>query len=353
MTVSQPRRSIEWVFSLRTYARFFRRYLDFNRGRPRPVEITWFISSKCSIRCGGCFFFAGDGRPSFASDHALPLGDKLRIVSQLSEIDLPFLAVTGGEPFLEPDLMPIIRAARDAGIATGITTNGLDSSADEILRYDGLCHVVWISIDGFEREHDEVRGPGCHARSLRTLRGIAGRMRRTMVGVSTVLNVHNAASMPEFLAFLREIGVAKVGIKVNVIPELRPDYAGNPGALERLLEVKRRHPSLLTVTEEFLASIPRLCRSENAKAGCRLDIWTHPSILSDGRFSACAAYPVIVGDLTKEHICDVLSRRGPEMFRAAGACPGCVRGDLPLYDLFLGKPPWRIRPRDLAKLLHT
>ncbi|MBI5527343.1 MAG: radical SAM protein [Deltaproteobacteria bacterium] len=341
------------MFAPGTYARFFRRWLEFGRGNPLPIEVSWFIAAKCSIRCGGCLFFAGDGRPSFAAERVLSLEEKLKVVSQLAEINLPFLAVTGGEPFLEPDLMPIIQAACDAGIAAGITTNGLDATPDQILRYDGLCHVVWISIDGFEREHDLIRGPGRYAQSLRTLRGIASRMRKTVVGVSTVINVHNAASIPEFLGFLREMGVAKVGIKVNVIPELRPDYVRHAAALDRLLAFKRRHPSLLAVTEEFIASIPRLCRPENAKVGCRLDLWTHPSILPDGRFSACAAYPVVVGDLTVEHIGDLLRRRDPGTFSAAAACPGCVRGDLPLYDLFLGKPLHRISPRDVLKLLRT
>ena len=95
------------------------------------------------------------------------------------------------------------------------------------------------------------------------------------------------------------------------------------------------------------------CLPENAKKGCRLELWTHPSILPDGRLSACAAYPVPVGDLMKEHIRDILKRRDPAVFAAAAGCPGCVRGDLPLYDLFLGKPWHQISPRDVLKLLNA
>lgn len=341
------------MFPARTYARFFRRYLESTRGVQRPIEVSWFISTDCPIRCGGCLFFAGEGRPSFATDRVLSLEEKLAVVGQLADIRLPFLAITGGEPFLDRDLMPLVRAARGAGIACGITTNGLAAGPAEILAFDGLLHVVWISLDGFAPAHDVIRGPGTYERSLKTLSALLKVSRRMHVGVSTVLNRHNIAGIPRFLEFLHTLGVERVGLKVNVIPELRPDFGEHAGALDEIVALKRRHPRLLALTPEFIAAIPMYCTPAHAKDGCRLDAWAHPAILPDGRLSACAAYPVIVGDLTKEHITAIMARNDPAAFAAAGACPGCVRGDLPLYDLFLGRPWYRISPADALKILHT
>ena len=343
----------DWMFPARTYARFFRRYVESTRGVRRPIEVSWFISTDCPIRCGGCLFFGGDGRPSFAADRVLTLDEKLAIVAQLRDIRLPFLAITGGEPFLDRDLMPLVRAARDAGIACGITTNGLAAGPAEILAFDGLLHVVWISLDGFAPAHEAIRGPGTYERSLATLKALAGVSRRTRVGVSTVLNRHNIAGIPRFLEFLLTIGVERVGLKVNVVPELRPDFAEHGAVLEEIVALKKAHPRFIALTPEFIRAIPLLSAPAHAKDGCRLDLWAHPAILPDGRLSACAAYPVIAGDLTREHIASIMDRGGPDAFAAAGACPGCVRGDLPLYDLFLGRPWYRISPADALKILHT
>ena len=68
------------------------------------------------------------------------------------------LVITGGEPFIHPDLFLAIREAKSRGMNVNVTTTGHSS----IKRWDELCQSgvdsVSFSIDGLEGSHDAIRG---------------------------------------------------------------------------------------------------------------------------------------------------------------------------------------------------
>jgi radical SAM protein with 4Fe4S-binding SPASM domain len=82
------------------------------------------------------------------------------------------LHFTGGEPFLRPDLLSLVRRVKQKGMYCNITTNGTlihETDAYEVVR-SGLDSLN-VSIDGPAEIHDVIRGKqGAFARSVAAIR---------------------------------------------------------------------------------------------------------------------------------------------------------------------------------------
>ena len=105
--------------------------------------LVWLeITRKCNMRCPHCYISAGDERVL-----ELPTSKLKEILTQMSEMGVWAVAITGGEPTLHPDFVEIVNHAHKCGLLIGIATNGLLLS-DDILRQiptEGV--IISISID--------------------------------------------------------------------------------------------------------------------------------------------------------------------------------------------------------------
>lgn len=172
-------------------------------GRKALVQIT----ERCNLHCGHCFVSSGDW-----GDH-MPLEFIVdRVIPRLKAAGVQRLTLTGGEPFVHPDIMAICRAVRSAGLPLGICTNATSTSDDQIAELVGLGEVhVNVSFDGFRPEsHGKFRGDrSSFATTVETTRKFAE------AGLlQGLLSTPNALSEPEefanLCAFASEIGAQYV-----------------------------------------------------------------------------------------------------------------------------------------------
>jgi radical SAM protein with 4Fe4S-binding SPASM domain len=72
----------------------------------------------------------------------------------------------GGEPFLYPDLFPLVDYMMEAGLVVSVNTNGtyLAQYAKEIV--ERKWHGLFVSLDGFEQTNDRIRGEGSYRRVI-------------------------------------------------------------------------------------------------------------------------------------------------------------------------------------------
>ena len=70
----------------------------------------------------------------------------------------PFVYIWGGEPFMYPDLMPLMRYMKEKNIIFSVVTNGtwLKENAEEIV--DAGWDALMLSLDGPKHIHDSIRG---------------------------------------------------------------------------------------------------------------------------------------------------------------------------------------------------
>jgi len=120
-------------------------------GRKALIQVT----ERCNLHCAHCFVSSGEW-----GEH-LPLAAIVDVVlPRLLRARVERVTLTGGEPFVHPQIMAICAAVTQAGLPVGICTNATQTSDAQIAELAGLGNVhVNVSFDGFRPgSHGKFRG---------------------------------------------------------------------------------------------------------------------------------------------------------------------------------------------------
>ena len=169
----------------------------------KPRLIFWEVTKGCNLRCIHCRATATE----LSSPNDLPTTKALNIIKQVSQLSLPILVLSGGEPLFRKDIFDLAAYGRDCGLRVALATNGTlvtKEVAHKIV--DSGVRRVAISLDGADAAtHDAFRGiPGAFDQAVRGLRNLKD------LGMSVQINMtiarHNAHQLPEVLALARHLG---------------------------------------------------------------------------------------------------------------------------------------------------
>ena len=144
-------------------------------GLSAPLTVTWEVTNRCNLRCAHCLSNSG---PEADVRGELSLAEAKAVVDQLAAARVFQIHFGGGEPFVMPGFMDLLRYAQSCGLCClCISTNG--SLLDEA-RIRGLEELggvyLQISLDGAtEAACDAVRGPGAWRKAVGALERLAGR----------------------------------------------------------------------------------------------------------------------------------------------------------------------------------
>lgn len=146
----------------------FRRLTSPTNGyAPLPQVVTFYLTERCNLNCSMCFLKNIDSNPGF-----IPLSIAKRIVSELMWAH-PRFSMSGGEPFLYPEIEQLIIWIKSHHLSLSIVTNGtLLSQFAELIVRSGVDRLK-ISIDGPPDVHNALRRvPGTFARIEKGIRAI-------------------------------------------------------------------------------------------------------------------------------------------------------------------------------------
>lgn len=120
-------------------------------GRKALIQIT----ERCNLHCAHCFVSSGD-----YGDHMELSSIVEKVLPRLLRARVERITLTGGEPFVHPQILEICQAVVDAGLPIGICTNATSTTDDQIAHLEQLGDVhVNVSFDGFRAEsHGRFRG---------------------------------------------------------------------------------------------------------------------------------------------------------------------------------------------------
>jgi MoaA/NifB/PqqE/SkfB family radical SAM enzyme len=186
----------------------------------RALDTLWFqvAGTLCNIECTHCFVSSS---PTNRSHEMLSLAEVELRLAEAGEIGVKEYYFTGGEPFLNREMIPILAATLRQGPAT-VLTNGM------LLRKE-VCHQlrelsnaseysldIRVSLDGYDAaSHDAIRGAGVWDRVMIGLRNLAE------VGINPVITVTETADgvrsdegRARFLDLVRSFGFTKPRLKV-------------------------------------------------------------------------------------------------------------------------------------------
>jgi len=195
------------------------------RGRiapPTPLTLTFSVTAACQSRCLTCHI----GRVYLADPqlarHNLSLAEIEQVFASLGRVY--FLNISGGEPFMRPDLAEIIRLAcihlrpRLIHIPTNAyAPRFIDKTTRKILQIMDAQLPATVplslkpSIDGIGAMHDHVRGlPGNFAKldqTIELLLAIRRENPRLHVDLGTVISNHNLHHLDQIEDWVHARGI--------------------------------------------------------------------------------------------------------------------------------------------------
>lgn len=186
----------------------------------RSMDTLWFqvAGTICNIACTHCFISCS---PSNDSHEMLSLAAVERRLAEGRKLGVREYYFTGGEPFMNRDILVILEATLQQGPAT-VLTNGMLLRPDlcrrlgELARSSEYSLDLRVSLDGFDRQsHDAIRGAGVWDRVMEGLRNLAA---AGINPVITVTEVADGAATREgrerLLDLIRTFGFSKPRLKV-------------------------------------------------------------------------------------------------------------------------------------------
>lgn len=156
-------------------ARYVRQGLESRVLHKRPIFLTVFVTARCGLNCGHCFY--REELQATRPQDEFTLEEYDRFTRKLPSF--PKLILTGGEPFLRADLPQITRMFYENGGARQITIPTAGAHTDRIVDLvesvlvDDLILEIQLSIDGVGEQHDAIRGKGAYDKLMRTYRALA------------------------------------------------------------------------------------------------------------------------------------------------------------------------------------
>ena len=204
---------------------------------PMPTFVQLRVTNLCNLRCKMCgqwgdtgIFRAQSGEhPTdgalerarilelIGARRQLALSDYVRLLDEIAPFR-PIVSLFGGEPFLYPDILPLIREVKKRSLTCTIITNGgrLEMHARELVEA-GIDSVA-VSIDGPPEVHDRIRGQkGAYQKAVAGIRALAGwreklgRVLPMQIAILPITDL-NLESVAPAVAALRELPLDTINV---------------------------------------------------------------------------------------------------------------------------------------------
>ena len=179
-----------------------------------PFMVVWNFTNMCNLRCKHCYQNA-----SKPLSNELTLKEKLKLIDELDKVGVPSIALSGGEPTIHPDFLPVVKAASSKGMYVAVATNGWRFADMDFLKKvkDSGLRYVEVSIDSANpRKHDEFRGvEGSWKRAVKALENAV--KLNMSAAMAVTLTRHNITEIDDILDLAEDIGVKRV-VFFNFIP---------------------------------------------------------------------------------------------------------------------------------------
>jgi MoaA/NifB/PqqE/SkfB family radical SAM enzyme len=169
--------------------------------RSRLPLVTLYVTERCNSRCVTCDHWR-HGRADAS------LASITRLLPSLELLGTRMVALSGGEPLLNPEWAQIAQLLKSRGLKLWLLTSGL-SLAKHAHRAAALFDCITVSLDGTNREtYAAIRGLDAFDKVLEGIRAAAA------CGVAPSIRVTlqraNYRQLPRFVDLARDVGACQV-----------------------------------------------------------------------------------------------------------------------------------------------
>jgi MoaA/NifB/PqqE/SkfB family radical SAM enzyme len=111
-----------------------------------PLYVAWQVTNECNLACLHCIEESGPGK---AFPDELSREQAFDVLRQITELDVPYLSFSGGEPMVHPHFFEMVEYVCDRGAQLKVETNGHYLDAESCARLKRLgVKAVQVSLDG-------------------------------------------------------------------------------------------------------------------------------------------------------------------------------------------------------------
>jgi MoaA/NifB/PqqE/SkfB family radical SAM enzyme len=190
-----------------------------------PIFLVHFITNKCNANCAHCFIYSREVHSRYKG-REMSLEEIKRAVKSLSSTLLS-VSLTGGEPFIRPDINEIVNLyAQVAKVESiNITTNAsipklISTSVEKMLKDNPKTNFsITLSIDNLGKKHDENRRvPGLFSKLVKTYEVLAKiKSDKLTINFNLTVTPKNERDLNSIYKYL----VMKLGAKSLALTALR------------------------------------------------------------------------------------------------------------------------------------
>ncbi|KKL99051.1 hypothetical protein LCGC14_1818300 [marine sediment metagenome] len=269
-----------------------------------PLFIAWQLNSECNLQCLHCCEEAGTEFPDRMSKEQM-----LEACRQFVEAQIPYIALSGGEPLMCPEFWDVCEYLRANDVNVKVETNG--EMIDEAVagRLGELkLRSVQVSMDGSTAEgHEALRKSGDYEKVIRACNYLREVNANTeIVFVPTQLNITQVGDAIDLAASLGAYGfytgkLMRIGRAAQNWDRLCPSdeqYADFFATLDEK-------------TEEYKGRMKVYCYPYDVIEELKYRL-TAPSasllVIPNGKVKLIGPLPFICGDLTKSSLTDIWAR---------------------------------------------
>lgn len=218
----------------------------------RPISCTWQVTPRCGSLCVFC-----EHRAEGATGE-LDLAGCRQVAAALTRMGSLVVSLSGGDPFLRPDLSELVRELAGAHFPIVSTHGWLVTREKARELWQAGLEAATLTLDHADAtRQDEAAGvPGAHARALLALQALSRERTRAsqQVNVRARLGAGDLSGLPALLQLAADHG-ATVCVEPGFpltgqanghgVPGERHDEA-RTAVTARLRDLKGRYPNLRT-----------------------------------------------------------------------------------------------------------
>ncbi len=209
-----------------------------------PLLATLILTNRCNLRCVMCEYSKKEKSKEIGINE----------IKKICESNVSKIILIGGEVFLRPDILDIIRLIKARNKWLSITTNGtlVDSRIAKELVSQKVDRIT-ISIDGLRRTHNNIRGNNAFEKAISGLENLckeknAQNSRKPKIFINTMLSKKNFSEISELVHFLN----SKFDIHKIMLNYLFDIDENDVKASERMLNINHDYPAWYSTTAHLM-----------------------------------------------------------------------------------------------------
>jgi radical SAM protein with 4Fe4S-binding SPASM domain len=275
---------------------FFQRLQDRLTQKRIPLQASLEVTFRCNLRCAHCYL--GDFRSGIPEQKEMSLAEIRSLLDEVADAGCMDFLLTGGEPFVRPDLLDIYDYARKKGLLINLFTNGTlltPHIADHLADLPPFGMEITL-YGATQATYEQVTGiPGSYERCMR---GIDLLLERGLpLSLKTMLLTINQHELPAMRQFAESRG-----LKFRFDPVVNGGHDGCHNVLnlrvppEQVIETELADPVRSRAMLEFIQRYTDVNPDTSALYTCGAGLNSF-HVDPYGRMSPCSTYRARTYDL--------------------------------------------------------